>query len=144
MTTETKRARDALRRRSATPPPKERFEVLIEEMRSDFKVVAEGQSALARRMDEHERRNEEHELKTDRRFQDLQTFVFGVAGDLTLKIEGVRTNLTAKIDGVEEKLTAKIDGVEKRLGERIDAVGKDLASHRADTEIHHSQYRVSE
>jgi hypothetical protein len=41
-------------------------------------------------------------------------------------------------------LKKKIDDVEERLTNKIDAVATDLAAHRADTEKHKVDYKVSE
>jgi len=41
-------------------------------------------------------------------------------------------------------VTRKIDGVRDELGQKIDAVATDLAAHRADTEIHRIDYKISE
>ena len=122
MSEDKKQERVALRRRRVAPPPKERFEILVEELHSEFNAVAEGQAALTERFDGHERRQEERDRRTDKRFDDLQQFVLGVAADLNLKMDDGHAKLGAKIDGV----------------------ARDLAEHRADTERHSGQYKVSE
>mgnify|MGYP001596493665 CR=1 FL=1 len=133
MSEEKNLERLAIRRRSVAPSRKERFEVLMEEVRSEFKAVAEGQTALSGRMDDLER-------KQAAQISGIKDFVMAMGRDLNGRIDGVEE----KIDGVEKRLDAKIDGVESSLGAKIDAVARDLAEHRADTERHSGQYRVSE
>jgi hypothetical protein len=41
-------------------------------------------------------------------------------------------------------VSQKIDNVEAKLSQKIDAVASDLAEHRADTEKHRIEYKVSE
>jgi len=41
-------------------------------------------------------------------------------------------------------LSQKIDSVEARLSQKIDSVASGLAEHRADTEKHRIEYKVSE
>jgi hypothetical protein len=41
-------------------------------------------------------------------------------------------------------VSQKIDSVEAKLSQKIDAVAADLAEHRADTEKHRIEYKVSE
>ena len=86
---------------------KEHVEVLLEDIRSTLRVVAESQVGLQQRMDRQEQ-------QTDARFSEMHDFIRVVAQDFN-----------GKIAGVEQRLSAKIDGV-----------ANDLAEHRADTEVH--------
>jgi len=133
MTGEKRPERELLRRRSAVPPPKERFEILLEEIRDDVKTALEGHSVLLGKVDRLDRRMDEHERKQDAQFADIKNFVMTMGRDVNARVDEVNTSLNAKIDGVRAELT-----------EHICALAKDLAEHRADTEGHRSQYRVSE
>ena len=58
------------------------------------------------------------------------------------KIDRVEKRLTEKIDIVDCKvmgLGKRLDAVEERLSSEISEVKSDLAAHRNDTELHHSQ-----
>ncbi|MBC7961770.1 MAG: hypothetical protein H7Y05_02360 [Steroidobacteraceae bacterium] len=58
------------------------------------------------------------------------------------KIDRVEKRLTDKIDIVGCKvmgLSKRLDAVEERLSSEISEVKSDLAAHRNDTELHHSQ-----
>ena len=58
------------------------------------------------------------------------------AKEVTEKFE--MTNLQIKA------VSQKIDSVEVKLSQKVDAVAADLAEHRADTEKHRIEYKVSE
>jgi hypothetical protein len=63
------------------------------------------------------------------------------------RIDKAEQNLNDKISLVDFKvgvLHQKIDSVDKKLSEKIDAVAADLATHRADTEVHEKRYKVSD
>ena len=48
------------------------------------------------------------------------------------------------VDFKIETLNKKIAAIDQKLSNKIDAVAADLSAHRADTEAHHSAYRVKE
>ena len=112
---------------------KEHLEILLEDIRGKFDLVLEGHDTLRKEI-----RDTREELGEKINLVDFKVET------LNRKIDGVEENLTRKIDGVEENLTRKIDGVRDELGQKIDAVATDLAAHRADTEIHRIDYKISE
>jgi uncharacterized protein involved in exopolysaccharide biosynthesis len=154
------------RRRSVEPPPKERFEVLLEEIRGDVKTALEGHQVLRKEIgDLRQDMNERFEAvdasfvavnaridgldqslnaKIDSVDQSLNAKINGVNQSLNAKIDSVAKGLDAKIDAVAGDLNAKIDTVAKGLSAEIHAVAKDLAAHRADTEVHGGKYKVAE
>jgi homoserine dehydrogenase len=63
------------------------------------------------------------------------------------EIIDTREELCEKINLVDfkvETLNKKIDNVERSLTQEIKAVAADLAAHRADTESHPKEYKVSD
>ena len=101
---------------------KEHLEILLEDIRGKFDLVLEGHDTLRKEI------------------QDTREELGEKINLVDFKVE----TLNRKIDGVEENLTRKIDGVRDELGQKIDAVATDLAAHRADTEIHRIDYKISE
>jgi hypothetical protein len=102
-------------------------------MRGKFDLVLEGHESLRKEIREsREEPNEKH---------DMTAFQFKA---LNKKIDDKTDELHQKIDGVEERLDKKINRVEERLTKKIDAVANDLSAHRADTEKHKVEYKVSE
>jgi len=87
----------------------------------------------------------------------LEILLEDIRGKFDLVLEGhesVRKEIRDAREESNEKhdLTAfqikalknKIDDVEERLTKKIDAVATDLSAHRADTERHKTEYKVSE
>ena len=101
---------------------KDHLEILLEDMRGNFKLVLEGHTVLR-----HDIQN--LALETNERFERVD-----------LKFEA----LNNKIDVVDEKLSKRLDAVDENLSNHIGAVAADLKAHRADTEVHHGIYRVKE
>jgi uncharacterized phage infection (PIP) family protein YhgE len=151
---------------------KDRMEILLEDIQSQLKLVAEGHGILNAKIDGVsadlgntrqelsgridlltsevaglQRRIDSVETQLDQKIDGVETRltkkIDGVETQLDQKIDGVEIRLTKKIDGVETQLDQKIDGVETRLNEKIEAVAVDLSAHRADTE-RHAGYRVAE
>ena len=75
-------------RRSIEPRPKERFEILVEELKSEFRAVAEGHGMLNRKIDD-------------------------LRGEMNQEIGGLRGDMNEGFAGVN----ARIDSVAKDLGE---------------------------
>ena len=101
---------------------KDHLEILLEDMNKKFDLVLEGHAVLNKKIDDN-------------------------AEDVRGNFELVNLKITAlnkKLDDNTLELHNKIDGVEERLSEKIDAVAADLAEHRADTEKHKTEYKVSE
>ena len=121
MTNEKKKTRIALKRRSVAPPPAVTMEIMLEEMRSEFKAVGEGHDLLNRRMD-----------KLDAKIDGVRSELMGVITSVAFDLKGQITNVERGL----AKVDAKIDGVESRLSVKMDGVAHELAAHRADTEAH--------
>ena len=101
---------------------KDHLEILLEDMNKKFDLVLEGHAVLGKKIeDKADEANEKIELT-----------------NLQIKV------LNQKIDSVEMRLNKKIEGVEEKLSTKLDAVASDLAEHRADTEKHKIEYKVSE
>lgn len=127
-------------RKSAEPPPKERFELLLEQVLGEVRGIGEGHAvlnqkidALGTRMDE---RFAEQDAKIDSVALTLNAKLDSFAATLDAKIDSVAARLDGKIDSVAARLDAKMDSAVKDLGGRIDAVARDLKEHRADTAAH--------
>ena len=127
----------------------------MEDISGKFDLVLEGHESLRKEIhDAREESNEKHDLtafqikalnkKLDDKTQELHNKIDAVESRLDKKIDSVEERLNNKIDSVEERLNNKIDNVEKSLAEKIDAVATDLSGHRADTEKHRAEYKVSE
>ena len=101
---------------------KDHLEILLEDMNKKFDLVLEGHAVLGKKIDDNAKEVEEKFELTN------------------LQIKAV----SQKIDSVETRLNQKIDGVEAKLSQKVDAVASDLAEHRADTEKHRIEYKVSE
>ena len=68
--------------------------------------------------------------------------VFEGISAIDKKIDSVEERLTEKIEIVDNKvmgLSKRLDAVEERLSSEITEVRNDLAAHRNNTELHHSQ-----
>jgi homoserine dehydrogenase len=101
---------------------KDHLEILLEDIRSKFDLVLEGHDVL-------------HKEIIDTREELCEKINL-----VDFKVE----TLNKKIDNVEEGLNKKIDNVERSLTQEIKAVAADLAAHRADTESHPKEYKVSD
>jgi len=134
---------------------KDHLEILLEDIRIKFDLVLEGHESLRKEIhDAREESNEKHDLtafqikalnkKLDDKTQELHNKIDAVEFRLDKKIDSVEKNLNNKINSVEKNLNNKINSVEKSLAEKIDAVAADLSEHRADTEKHRAEYKVSE
>lgn len=127
-------------RKSVEPAPKERVELLLEQVLDKVDAIGEGHAvldqkidALSARMDE---RFAEQDAKMDAIATTLNAKIDSVAQTQDAKIDSVGTTLNAKIDSVATTLNAKIDSVAKDLGGKMDAVARELKEHRADTVAH--------
>jgi hypothetical protein len=101
---------------------KDHLEILLEDIRGKFDLVLEGHESLRKEiLNAREESNEKHDLTA-------------------FQIKA----LNKKLDDKTQELHNKIDDVEGRLTEKIDAVAHDLSVHRADTEGHKREYKVSE
>jgi len=134
---------------------KDHLEILLEDMRGNFKLVLEGHTVLRHDIQELSRKTEERFEVVDLKFEALNTKIDSVDERLNNKIDAVDKKLSDKIDAVEENLSNRIDALDDKLSKRIDSVGEnlgshidavaaDLKAHRADTEVHHGIYRVKE
>jgi hypothetical protein len=134
---------------------KDHLEILLEDIRGKFDLVLEGHESLRKEiLNAREESNEKHDItafqikalnkKLDDKTQELHNKIDDVETRLDNKINSVEETLTEKINNVEKKLTDKINSVEEKLAKKIDAVANDLSVHRADTEGHKREYRVSE
>jgi len=86
---------------------KERFEVLLEDLKSDTKAIADGQGIL---------QNQIEELK-------------GGLRSLDKKLEVTSQALYGLLQDTKKELNENIDRVENTLGEKIDRVEGKLDSH---------------
>ncbi|MCX5902842.1 MAG: hypothetical protein NTV89_05100 [Proteobacteria bacterium] len=112
---------------------KEHLEILLEDIRGKFDLVLEGHDSLRKEIrDAREESNEKHDLTA-----------FQIKA-LNNKLDDKTQELHNKIDAGNTSLNKKIDDVEARQTKKIDAVANDLAAHRADTEGHKREYKVSE
>lgn len=101
---------------------KDHLEILLEDMNKKFDLMLEGHAVLGKKIDDNaDEVREKFELTN-------------------LQIKA----LNKKLDDKTQELHKKIDSVEERLSEKINAVAADLAEHRADTEKHKTEYKVSE
>ena len=107
--------------------------ILMEEMNSKFELVLEGQQVLRRDIHRMEETLSEKIEENSTRIQIN-----------TEAIAALDEKLTKRIDNFDEKLSKCIDAVDENLTKHIDALAADLKEHRADTEVHHSIYRVQE
>ena len=123
---------------------KDHLEILLEDMRGNFKLVLEGHTVLRHDIQELSRKTEERFEVVDLKFEALNTKIDAVDKKLSDKIDAVEENLSNRIDALDDKLSKRIDSVGENLGSHIDAVAADLKAHRADTEVHHGIYRVKE
>ena len=112
---------------------KNQLEILLEDIRGKFDLVLEGHDALRQEIrDARAESNEKHDL----------TAVQIMA--LSKKIDDETGKLSKKIDDETGRLSKKIDDETGKLSKKIDAISVDLAEHRADTEKHRADYKVSE
>lgn len=99
---------------------KDRFEILLEDMRHEFKAVGEGVSMVIKKIDVVDH-------KVDRNKEELEKMIM-----FSNKV------LHEKIDNVEAKLTEKIDGVDKRLvnvEQKVDKIDNRLANVEQDVGV---------
>jgi uncharacterized protein YPO0396 len=120
-------------RRTVAPPAKERFEILVEELKSDFRAVAEGHGMLNTKM---EAMRDELNKKIDEMTSDMGT----LRQEMTSALGDHRTETTVSIGSLRKEMKEGFASVNVR----IDALAQDLAEHRADTEVHSQKYKVSE
>jgi hypothetical protein len=144
MGKETKKMTVPPLRRKVEPPPKERFEILMEEIRGDVKVTLEGHQVLRSELAGLRQDMTDRFAEVDVKFNALNVKIDGVQTGLKQEIQGVQTGLKQEIQGVQTGLKQEIQGVHEDLAEKIDGVARDLAEHRADTEVHSRKYKVSE
>ena len=108
---------------------KQHFEILLESMELNIKMMHEGFAGLNDTI-----KAESAERKAENKLLDEKISA------LSNRIGSVETNLNAKIDsvetGLEARLGARIDSVEANLGARIDAVHSELIDHRNSSEMH--------
>ena len=96
-----------------------RFEVLLEEIRGELKLVSEAYSASVER-------DQRLEARIDRMQRDFFNFVKNIHGELSEQIQGVGTRLEERIQGVETRLEGRIQDVETRLKIQIQEVEQNL------------------
>ena len=89
-----------------TTEERTRFEVLLENVQIDIRVIAEAQGALVERMDRTEARLDRHEARFDR--LDLRVAV------LDTKVDA----LDAKVDALDAKVDARFANIQQWI-ERI-------------------------
>lgn len=134
---------------------KEHFEILLEDMRSNFELVLEGHASLNAKMDgmrqEFEERFDRNDFEMKVMKEKIVSLDHKVTGldqkvdDLDLKI----TNLDQKVDGLDCKvinLDKKVNGHDHKfdsLDRKLTDIADSLAGHRADTEAH-AGYMVRE
>jgi hypothetical protein len=133
---------------------KQHFEILLENMELNIKMMHEGFAGLSDTIKaESAERKAENKL-LDEKISALSNRIGSVETNLNAKIDSVETNLNlridsveanlgARIDSVEANLGARIDSVEANLGARIDAVHSDLIDHRNNSEMHRAPRRSS-
>ena len=112
---------------------KDHFEMLLEEMKGQFKLVLEGHDAIRHEIQE----------KIQCVCEKIDVNSFAIKG-LEKRIDCVEDSLGKRIDKVEDRLGKvenKLGNVEDNLTKKIDAVAADLSAHRADTESHRG-YKV--
>jgi predicted nucleic acid-binding Zn-ribbon protein len=123
---------------------KNQLEILLEDIQGKFDLVLEGHEALRKEiLDARSESNEKHDL-TAVQIKALSKKIDDETGNLSNKIDDETGRLSKKIDDETGKLYQKIDNETGRLSNKIDAISIDLAEHRADTERHGTDYKVSE
>ena len=119
---------------------KERFELLLEDLHTNFKVVVERVIALDEKFDtkiDELKFELKHDIAVvDAKVMGLAKRVDHVEASLSERIDGVEATLSRRIDCVETTLSKRIDRVEERLSREISEVRADLADHRTNTEMH--------
>ena len=126
---------------------KQHFEILLESMELNIKMMHEGFAGLsdtikaesAERKAENKLLDEKISVLSNRIGSveaNLGARIDSVEANLGARIDAVETNLNARIDSVEANLNARIDSVEANLGARIDAVHSELIDHRSNSEMH--------
>jgi dsDNA-specific endonuclease/ATPase MutS2 len=134
---------------------KDHLEVLLEDIREKFDLVLEGHDVL--RKDIGNLRNEVRENKDETNFKldalhqrvenvrgELKGEITGLREELKGDTTGLREELKGEIRGLREELKGEIRGLREELSGKIDGVANDLAAHRADTESHSKEYKVSD
>jgi len=119
---------------------KERFELLLEDLHTNFKVVAERVIALDEKFDtkiDELKFELKHDIAVvDAKVMGLAKRVDHVEESLSKRIDGVEATLSRRIDCVETTLSKRIDRVEERLSREMSEVRADLADHRNNSEMH--------
>ncbi len=88
-----------------TPAEQQRFEILLEEIRGQLKLVCEAQQASVER-------DSALDAKMDRIYKDFYQFVSNVHGELSARIDNVHKELSVSINEVKEILIAH----DRRIG----------------------------
>jgi archaellum component FlaC len=110
---------------------KEHFEILLEDMRSNFELVME---RLESSHKELKREIQEHRGETQEKF-DMIAYMLERLQKKDIEFE-------KRFDGIDQRLTS-IDERFDTLEQKVDTLADDFAKHRANTEIH-AGYTVNE
>jgi hypothetical protein len=122
---------------------KQHFEILLESMELNIKMMHEGFAGLSDTIKaESAERKAENKL-LDEKISALSNRIGSVETNLNAKIDsveaGLEARLGAKIDSVETNLSNRMDGIDGRLDGidgRLDDIHSELIDHRNSSEMH--------
>jgi hypothetical protein len=97
------------------PSEKRRFEVLLEEIRGELKLVSEAYTASVERDQKLDTKIDRLEIRIDRMHHEFFDFVNKVHGELSGQITNVRNELKQEIQDVEVHLRKEIQEVKEML-----------------------------
>ena len=115
---------------------KQHFEILLESMELNIKMMHEGFAGLSDTIKaESAERKAENKL-LDKKISALSNRIGSVETNLNAKIDsvevGLEARLGARIDSVEINLSNRLDGIDGRL----DDIHSELIDHRNNSEMH--------
>ncbi len=97
-----------------------RYEVLLEDLQKDVRLIAEGHVALTERLDRTEARFEQ-------RFEQVEQQIMVLDVKLTQKIDALDT----KVDALDVKLTQKVDALDTKLSAELSRIATHLGLNGA-------------
>jgi gas vesicle protein len=104
------------------PSEKRRFEVLLEEIRGELKLVSEAYTASVERDQKLDAKIDRLEIRIDRMHHEFFDFVNKVHGELSGQIANVRNELKQEIQDVRNELKQEIQEVKNELKQEIQDV----------------------
>ena len=111
-----------------------RYEVLLEDLQKDVRLIAEGHVALTERLDRTEARFEQ-------RFEQVEQQIMVLDVKFTQKIDALDAKVTQKIDALDAKVTQQVDALDTKLSAELSRIATHLGLNGAPRPQKRSQRR---